>query len=71
MGEGAELAEADEVFSAQCHPSLPLEGGGNPSEQKARDAVDGRSFLVGTADHLIRHLSVTPSPARKAVQFST
>ena len=24
--------------------SLPLEGGGNPSEQKARDAVDGRSF---------------------------
>ena len=26
-------------------PSLPLEGGGNPSEQKARDAVDGRSFL--------------------------
>ena len=27
---------------------LPLEGGGNPSEQKARDAVDGRSFLFGT-----------------------
>ena len=45
--------------------SLPLEGGGNPSEQKARDAVDGRSFLFGIADHcrhLIRHLSVTPSP---------
>ena len=45
--------------------SLPLEGGGNPSEQKARDAVDGRSFLCGTINHyrhLIRHLSVTPSP---------
>ena len=28
VGEGAELAEADEVFSAQCHPSLPCVKGG-------------------------------------------
>ena len=28
VGEGAELAEADEVFSSQYHQSLPLERGG-------------------------------------------
>ena len=26
-------------------PSLPLEGGGSPSEHQVSDAVDGRSFL--------------------------
>ena len=42
--------------------SLPLEGGGNPSEQKARDAVDGRSFLFGTADTSSASASSAPSP---------
>ena len=50
--------------------SLPLEGGGNPSEQKARDAVDGRSFSwhKATKIHYARILlqsPTAPAPSRR------